>query len=158
MSSLTKWPAVWAVDVALLLFVTSFTSVFVFVIAYGFDDDITTEDHVFFLAQFGFCAVLWGVLLGLVNLAMVRHKPSGFVFGMALSLFLHLAVLAVGTVVSMANEGANSVTAGQAHDPFIALTIASAVLAVGCLALAVRAQRRKEPIDLTGVDVVDAAR
>jgi len=142
-SQRTSWTTVWIADLAALVIGGPITAFFVFLIAYGFDDTITAEDHIFFLAQFAVIAVVWGVLIGLINLAIVRHKPSGFAFAMAVSWMAHLLAVAIGIVVSMTNEEHNSITADQADGPFVAVAIVAVVAAVVAAGLAVLIQRRK---------------
>ena len=96
-----------------------------FFFAYAFRDTVEVEQHAVFLA-------------GVVVAAAATGQPraAGVVVGAATAA-TYATALAVGTVVSFANEDQGSVTADQSSLPFVALIgLCLVVIAAGARALA----------------------
>ena len=107
----------------------------VFIIAYGFADEITPALHVTFLL--GLAMVAGVSTLGATALSLVAVPwQDALRTGGASALTLYALALGGGTVVSLLNEHQGSVTADQADWPFVGLVAGCVLLAgVGTLAL-----------------------
>ncbi|MEH3068845.1 MAG: hypothetical protein PGN15_12700 [Aeromicrobium erythreum] len=112
-----------------------------FFFAYAFQDQVSVEQHVFFLAGVLVAAgVTAGIAWVVCAAATGQPRTAGVVVGAATAA-TYATALAVGTVVSFANEDQGSVTADQPSLPFVALIgLCLVVIAVGSRAL-VRAGR-----------------
>ncbi len=100
----------------------------VFVIAYGFAEEITPALHVTFLLGLAMVAGVSALAATALSMIAVAWQDALRIGG-ASALTLYALALGGGTVVSMLNEHQGSVTADQADWPFV-------VLAAGCLVLA----------------------
>lgn len=94
--------------------------VLAFLIAYGFEDDITTRNHGVFVVLIVIIAGLsWLVAWPIASSLSGLSRRSAALFAAGLTALLHGLALAVGTLVSGANEDQNSVTAGWAGMTYV---------------------------------------
>lgn len=112
-----------------------------FFFAYAFRDTVEVEQHAVFLAGVLVAAgVTTGIAWVVAAAATGQPRAAGVVVGAATAA-TYATALAVGTVVSFANEDQGSVTADQSSLPFVALIgLCLVVIAAGARAL-VRAGR-----------------
>lgn len=100
----------------------------VFLLAYGFAEEVTVELHVVFLLGVAMVAGLSALLATAVAMTASLHWRAALGLGASTALFAYSLALACGTVVSLLNEDQGSVTADQPTWPFVMLAV---VLVVG---------------------------
>lgn len=107
----------------------------VFLIAYGFADEITVALHVTFLLGLAMVAGVSALAATALSMIAVAWQDALRTGGVS-ALTLYAVALGGGTVVSMLNEHQGSVTADQADWPFLVLIAACVALSgVGALSL-----------------------
>lgn len=114
----------WTVTLGTVVVGGTMTLFLAFLFAYGFQDHVGLVQHIVFLVLLTSSTVGLGVLGGSLSAALLSvpvHR--GIRFGVAVSTAAHLAALALGTCVSLANEDQNSVTADQADWPFVVVVV-----------------------------------
>lgn len=132
----------WAADVAILLVGGTVTLFICSFFAYAFRDTTGLLEHSLFLGAVAVVAVVWGVLLGLLDTAILASGfRVGLTFGLLASAAVHLAAVAVGTVILLFLEQHGSVTADQPNAPFLALVVVCGALATACVLTASRVAR-----------------
>lgn len=113
----------------------------VFLFAYGFRDDVGTEQHAVFLTGIAVIAVFVGLASSAPAAAIVR-APWRLVaaWTLALSFALNLAAVGAGSVVSALNKDAGSVSEdfSVVTDVMVAGCLFAAAAAATCLAKAAR--------------------
>lgn len=120
----TSTASAWTVTLATVVVGGAMTLFVAFLFAYGFQDHVGATQHAVFLVEVAVSAVVLGVVAGSLS-AVLLSVPvhRGIRFGVAVSVAAHLVALALGTVVSLANEDQSSVTADQADWPFVLLVV-----------------------------------
>lgn len=105
----------------------------VFLFVYGFADEITPTMHVAFLVGTLVVAVVSGAIAFGAESALAGGRRAGLRIAAWTTVAAYGAALGLGTVVSLANEDQNSVTADQPDLPFVVLVVLCAVAVVGAL-------------------------
>lgn len=138
----TSTASAWTITLATVVVGGAMMLFLAFLFAYGFQDHVGAAQHVVFLAIAAVSAVGLGVLGGSLS-AVLLSVPvrRGIRFGLAVSVAAHLVALALGIVVSLANEDQNSVTADQADWPFVSLVVLALVGSVVSARWATRSLR-----------------